>query len=398
METTTQKPVFDNLNLQHMIKLFGTDDYYLKRDILKNITAEENQKIVIPYLIDALKHPNHKIRIWTITALGIIKDPLTIDVLISAYHDKNPRVRRILIETLMIFKHRKIIPILIKALNDEDIGVKRYAAEGLGEFNVVQAVTPLFKHLFDLDTRVRCEVVNSLKKIDEIFAIIITPNLVSELFFMRNLFRCKTIVYKKVSEYFSKLEQYPEIISITKRYLDEFLPIYNEIHKPKPIKLRNFKLGKFHNRAKYTSKDWSTRLLEEEEKLEKLLAFHDHIKTNFHLVRAEFNSSNPRIIFCTVRFFPPNESSPELINFQIRLPLKYPKSPPKACSFSLYKFIEQHHDVRRWDDEDPEFKGFRFACFGKLESRWQSDGSMGIAHYIQMLCYYAAFDHFAFKL
>ncbi|NVM05049.1 MAG: HEAT repeat domain-containing protein [Candidatus Helarchaeota archaeon] len=398
MEIITQKPVYDKLDLRHIINLFGNDDYYLKRDILKNITAEENQKIVIPYLIDALKHPNHKIRFWAIIALGVIKDPLTLDILISAYRDKNPKVRRILIETLLLFEDPKIIPILIRALNDDDIGVKRYAAEGLGEFHIVEAVLPLFKHLFDLDTRVRCEVVNSLKKIDEIFAIIITPNLVSELFFMRNLFRCRTIIYKKISEYFSKLEQYPEIISMTKRYLEEFLPIYNEIHKPKPIKLYNFKLGKFRNRARYTSKNWSIRLLEEEEKLEKLLAFHDHIKTNFSLVRAEFDNSNSRKVYCTVRFFPPNARSPELINFQIRMPLKYPKSPPKACSFSLYKFIEHHHDVRRWDDEDPDFKGFRFACFGKLESRWQSDGSMGIAHYIQLLCYYAAFDHFSFKL
>ncbi|MFX1453455.1 MAG: HEAT repeat domain-containing protein, partial [Promethearchaeota archaeon] len=224
MDIISQKPVIDKLNLQYVINLFGNDDYYLKKDILRNITTDQNKKIVIPYLIDALKHPNHKIRTWAIIALGIIKDPLTIEVLISTYYDKNPKVRRVLIETLLLFEDPRVIPVLIKALEDEDIAVRRYAAEGLGDFKVVDAVLHLFEHLFDLDTRVRCEVINSLKKIDEIFAIILTPDLFAEIFFMRNLFKCKTLVYKKISEYFSKLKQYPEIISGVKKYLEEFLP------------------------------------------------------------------------------------------------------------------------------------------------------------------------------
>ena len=214
---------------------------------------------------------------------------------------------------------------------------------------------------------------------------------------MRNKFQCIKTVYEKFSKYSSKLTHYPKINVEVYKWLKEYkAPAAPNKIKYLNIELRNFKLGEFRNRFLITSKDWSGRLFEEEQKLEILLDFYRKVKTNFSLVRAEFNK-NPRIICCTIEFKPKNLTFPILINFEIRLPLKYPFRPPKACNFSRYDFIRNHHDFKRWDDDDPEFKGFRFACFGKLDSRWKKNGSMGIAHYIQLLCYYAAFDHFSFK-
>lgn len=398
MEIVTKQTVLEGQNLEDLISLFNLDNFYVKKIVLENITAEKNKDSAVPLLINALKHHNYKTRVWTITALGIIKDPLTIDVLISAYHDPNPIVRRNVIEVLTEFKDSKSIPIFIKALEDTDIGVKRNAAIGLGEICSTEGVMPLFNHLFDEDTRLRCEIANSLKLIDEIFTVIFTSDIISALFIMKNVEYCKQIIFQKISTYFTKLTHYPELNSQIKKWLDEHPYAKPIISQSKIKQMRNFKLEEFRNRFTCSSVNWPIRLSEEEQQLEILLDFYRHSRANFSLVRAEFDKYNSRILNCTLQFMPFKAESPILIKFKIRIPLKYPFVPPKASDFSRLEFIERHHDVRRWDDEDPEFKGFRFACLGKLDSRWQKDGSMGIANYIQMLCYYAAFDHFAFKI
>lgn len=161
---------------------------------------------------------------------------------------------------------------------------------------------------------------------------------------------------------------------------------------------RGFNIGKFQNIATFSSENWSERLLEEEEKLKQLRTYYWENSTNLSLIRTQFDILNPRQLYCTIKITSSKEKSPIFINFIIRLPLRYPFIPPKATDFSLYDFIKNHHDFKRWDNEDPDFKDFRFACLGELESRWEKDGSMGIAHYIQMLFYYTAFDHFAINV
>ena len=213
---------------------------------------------------------------------------------------------------------------------------------------------------------------------------------------MKNVDLCKKLIFQKISTYFIKLKHYPKIVTMVKKWLKENSTL--TVNKPKVIQLRNFKLGKFQNMATCQDVNWPKRLFEEEQKLEQLLTFYRETRTNLSLIRAEFEKFNYRILDCTLQFMPIKAKSPTLVNFKIRLPLKYPFMPPKACDFSLYEFIKHHHDIKRWDNDDPNFKGFRFACLGKIDSRWQKNGSMGIAHYIQMLCYYAAFDHFSFQL
>ncbi|MFX0134209.1 MAG: ADP-ribosylation factor-like protein [Candidatus Hodarchaeota archaeon] len=166
----------------------------------------------------------------------------------------------------------------------------------------------------------------------------------------------------------------------------------NEIkYKPK------FEIEKFQNVFTCSSEDWTKRFLEEKEKLKELQDYFWE-NNNLSLIKAQFDIVNPRQVHCTMKFKPTRSRSSIFIDFLIRLPLKYPLIPPKASDFSNYDFIRDHHDYRRWDDDDPTFKDFQFACLGKLEERWEKDGSMGLAHYIQMLFYYAAFDHFAIRL
>ncbi|NVM02186.1 MAG: hypothetical protein HWN67_07610 [Candidatus Helarchaeota archaeon] len=162
--------------------------------------------------------------------------------------------------------------------------------------------------------------------------------------------------------------------------------------------IRNFKLGKFENKSTYSSEGWSGRFLEEIEKLDKLRSFNWENKFNLTLIKAQFDIVNQRQMYCTIRLKSTISDRHKFVSFIIRLPLRYPEVPPKATDFSVFDFIKDHHDYRRWDDEDSDFKNFRHACLGELEKRWEKDGSMGIAHYIQMLFYYAAFDHFAIKL
>lgn len=170
------------------------------------------------------------------------------------------------------------------------------------------------------------------------------------------------------------------------------------VYKPKVFQIKSLKLEKFKEIATCSSVDWSKRLFEEKKKLEQLLNFYKGANTKLSLIRAEFDELNTRLVNCTFQFMSLKTQAPTLIDFKIRLPLRYPLIPPKASDFSSFKFIEQHHDFKRWDEDDPAFKGFRFACLGKLESRWQKDGSVGVAHYIQMLFYYAAFEHFTFRI
>ncbi|MHA1300227.1 MAG: HEAT repeat domain-containing protein [Candidatus Helarchaeota archaeon] len=385
-------------NFENIINIYGTNNFNLKKEYLKYLTSEENQKKALPFLINGLNNFNNKIRIWVINSLRIIKDPTTIAPLISLYRDSNSLIRRNVMEALLEFSDPKTTSIFIEALNDTDVGVRRYAAAGLGELKANKGVIPLFSHLFDSDTRVRCNIIDALKSIDEIFAIIFSSDIFSEIFFMKNKFRTKKIVFEKFMKYSSKLTHYPEINLEVQKWLEE-----NKVPPPKKvtkikIELREFKLKDFRNRFSVTSEDWPSRLFEEEQMLEILLDFYRNTKANFSLVRAEFDKYNPRIIYCTIEFRSNTMLVPVLVNFEIRLPRKYPFRPPKACNFSLYDFIKKHHDYKRWDDEDPEFKGFRFACFGDLEKSWDKYGCMGIAHYIQMLCYYAAFDHFASNL
>ncbi|MHA1381411.1 MAG: HEAT repeat domain-containing protein [Candidatus Helarchaeota archaeon] len=395
MELSTNKSIRISENFENIINIYGTCDFNLKKEYLKYVTSEKNQKKALPYLIRGLNNSDNKIRIWVINSLRLIKDPSTITLLISLYKNSNSIIRRNAMEALLEFSNPKAISIFIKALNDTDVGVRRYAAAGLGELKVNKAVIPLFTHLFDSDTRVRCNIIDALKSIDEIFAIIFSSDIFSKMFFMKNKFRTKKLVYEKILKYSSKLTQYPKINLEVQKWLEEN-KISSTIKELKTkIELCEFKLKDFRNSISVISEDWQTRLFEEEQMLEALLDFYRNTKTNFSLVRAEFDKSNPRIIYCTIEFKSNGMTIPVLINFEIRLPRKYPFTPPKACNFSSYEFIKKHHDYKRWCDEDPEFKGFRFACFGDLEKSWDKHGRMGIAHYIQMLCYYAAFDHFA---
>jgi len=163
-------------------------------------------------------------------------------------------------------------------------------------------------------------------------------------------------------------------------------------------KIRDFELGKFHNTAIYNSEGWSERLSEEIQKIDQLRSYNWGNDLNITLIKAQFDILNQRQVYCTIRIKPFDVNKPKFISFLIRLPLRYPHVPPKATDFSIYDFIKNHHDYKRWNVEDPEFNDFQFACMGELEKRWDKNGSMGIAHYIQMLFYFAAFDHFSIKL
>ncbi len=189
-----------------------------------------------------------------------------------------------------------------------------------------------------------------------------------------------------------------DIQTYWKKYLYPHVNVVRMLSNLKLEQERRFEIGMFQNKSSLQSKDWNERMNEEKEKLDSLKKHFSELGTGVGLVEARFDPLNSRIVFCTINLRPKSDATPKYINFLIRMPLRYPYRPPKASDFSKEDFIQKHHDFKRWEKDDPEFINFRFACLGDLEKRWENDGSMGVAHYIQMLFYYAAFDHFSIIL
>lgn len=131
---------------------------------------------------------------------------------------------------------------------------------------------------------------------------------------------------------------------------------------------------------------WNIRFLLEKIELKRLLRILSNSNNNFIIKKFKFNRNNSRIIICHVLF------REILLQFKIRLNLKYPFEPPRCTDFSSENFTGRHAALDF--GEGGNFDMFRHACLGELEKRWNSDGSMSIAKYLQLFLFYTAIEHF----
>ncbi|MBD3230721.1 MAG: hypothetical protein GF329_21260 [Candidatus Lokiarchaeota archaeon] len=115
-------------------------------------------------------------------------------------------------------------------------------------------------------------------------------------------------------------------------------------------------------------KNWKTRLKEELEKIEILEKFG---KDKIFFEKIVLDKKNNRVFHCL------SNIKGKKIDIPIRIPIRYPNQPPVA-DFA----------VGRW--AFPSGKGIRSACLGKIYEKWDSSGSMGVAHFIGMLGSYLA--------
>lgn len=134
------------------------------------------------------------------------------------------------------------------------------------------------------------------------------------------------------------------------------------------------------------SPNWNIRFLFEKMELRRLLNTLNVNEKNFIFQKFEFDWKNPRMITCFARFrgYP--------IQFKIRLNYKYPHDPPRCSDFSFEEFTGRHTGLQVGEEGDLDM--FRHACLGEIEKRWNSDGTMSIAQYLQLFLFYTAIEHF----
>lgn len=134
------------------------------------------------------------------------------------------------------------------------------------------------------------------------------------------------------------------------------------------------------------SKKWNIRLIFEKLEMKRLINHHLKMKGDFFIENVEFDWNNSRILTCQASF---HERS---LTFKIRLDLKYPFEPPRCSDFSFEEFTGRHAALQFGAEGD--FDMFRHACLGEIEKRWNHDGTMSIAQYLQLFSYYTAIEHF----
>ena len=123
-----------------------------------------------------------------------------------------------------------------------------------------------------------------------------------------------------------------------------------------------------------SGKNWNSRLKEEYEKLNYLKFLSQQ---NIIFDKVEQDPHNEKIFNCEGHF-----PSGKEITFNIRLPVRYPKSIPIAEKFF----------IRDWY---VGMESFKAACFGKMKEKWRTDGRMGLAHFLVLLSYYTAIAAFS---
>jgi HEAT repeat protein len=103
----------------------------------------------------SLKHEDPVVRITAAKALGLLRDPKSIDTLIAHAKDSEKSVRQAIVLALGDIKDKKALPVLTQALSDEYWYVRAEAALALGKVGDTQATTKLFDLLADSDSYVR---------------------------------------------------------------------------------------------------------------------------------------------------------------------------------------------------------------------------------------------------
>jgi hypothetical protein len=170
----------------------------------------------------------------------------------------------------------------------------------------------------------------------------------------------------------SSWEQFKSAIYSELRLIRHDITVKIAIKNGTQITFKEEELPLFKTVASPTADQWSARLKEEREKLE-YLKIHCHDQIIFKEV--EMDPKNSRIFNCRSEFILNNQIIQ--VFFQIRLPLRYPYECPIAENFGFKAFIQPAGDYRN-------------ACLGKIKERWNTEGRMGVAHFLLMLSYYTA--------
>jgi HEAT repeat protein len=102
----------------------------------------------VPYLVNALRHPDPKIRWLAAMQLARIKDPSAVIPLAEALHDPEVVVRVWGAEALGEIGDHRAVNALVDCLGDRESGVRAAAARALGKLRDRRAVDPL-THVLD---------------------------------------------------------------------------------------------------------------------------------------------------------------------------------------------------------------------------------------------------------
>ena len=147
-----------------------------------------------------------------------------------------------------------------------------------------------------------------------------------------------------------------------------------------------------------TGKNWVKRVLLEIRELDKLVELHKKQKKGTFIIKeAKFDINNDRVVKvkCTLKMGKKDQD----VEFLIRLHRNYPREPPKASDFSIPSLLNTKRFVssgKGWDES--HLQGFRNACMGKVDNKWDKTGKMGVAHYLKMVGVYISVKEYKVKI
>lgn len=108
-----------------------------------------------PFLYNSFKDKDPVVRVTAAKAMGLMKDPRSIDVLLKGADDPERNVRQAVVLALGDIKDPRAIPVLTSALGDSYWFVRAEAAQALGKVGDASSATKLFELLADSDNYVR---------------------------------------------------------------------------------------------------------------------------------------------------------------------------------------------------------------------------------------------------